>query len=109
MRVFVATPSGAIITLGVGLRDTSDDVKAKIYLYHGIPPDGQRLTFEGSCVEGGHTLMEYNINKDSMLHLDYSMQIFVETLTGKTITVDVEASDTIDNVEAKIQDKEGTP
>lgn len=105
-HIYVLSPTGKVITANVKSGDSIAKVKAQIADKEGFTPDLQSLIFAGYILEDGVTVHE--LGTESILQLVLCCRIvLVKTMTGKTISVQVEFNDSINDLKAKIQVMEG--
>ena len=69
MQIFVKTLDGTTIAIEVEPNDSIDHIKSQVYERTGVHPVHQRLSFAGKQIEEGKTLSDYNIQKESTIHL----------------------------------------
>jgi hypothetical protein len=109
MKIFIYTLSGENTMLYMKPRETIKRLKAVIQEIKNIPMRQQRLVFNQQALEDHYRLSDYYIQADSTLTLAVTdaMQIYIKPRNGARIRLEVYASDTIDNLKAKIEELSG--
>jgi ubiquitin C len=111
MQIFVISLAGKTLALDVSYTDTIGDLKLQIQDRESIPPYLQRLIFAGRQLRDDRTLNDYNIHKDSALHLKLRLNggfyMLLRLPSGKTTYLNPRPDDTIHDLKLKIQGQEG--
>nr|XP_023884398.1 polyubiquitin-like [Quercus suber] len=114
-RILVKTLTGKELELDVEPNDTIERIKERVQEKEGIPPMQQRLIYGGKQIADEKTVRDYKIEGGSVLHLVLAlrggrkkkMQIFLRDLKGENSLLEFESTETIENIRAMIQEKEG--
>ena len=114
MIIFAHLPFGETVALDVKSIETTEDVKKKIQIKVGIPPEEQKITAAGKVLQDNRTLFYHSIQMYNEIYVDVlrisPMTIFAKTLTGKTIPLKVKSNETVKDVKKKkIENTEGIP